>query len=146
MIEGLVVVRSRARSPIVNNNDLVIPLTKSEPDKTAKATLVRSRRKTTVPPSLPRVHLRIPKVQEAPAPVARRESSTAIENARRLAERLRKRQANSQLAGNQRALVEEQRGGAALRQRQGDQANDGPTTHKTIEPEDILRRAFIAKW
>ena len=129
MVTDLVTQERSAELPIVID-ELAIPSTKSEPDKTAKATLLQSRRKATAPPSLPRLHLRMPKVQEALAPSARRENSKAIQNARRLADKLRNRQAKSQLADKQR-----------------ESANNGdPTISKAIEPEEILRRAFIAKW
>ena len=129
MVTGLVAQERPAEIPTVGD-DLAPPSPTTELDKIANGPLLQSRLKVTAPPTAARVQSRAPEKQEAPAPSSRRENSKAIENARRLADKLRKRKAKSQLAEKQKASVN----------------NDDPTISKTIEPEDILRRAFIAKW
>ena len=84
----------------------------------------------------------MPAKQNTRAPIVKRESSTAIENARRLAEKLRKRQA----ARKQRRSVESERGGGNPNHAPPDPADNELTTGNATKPEDILRRAFIAKW
>ncbi|MGI9408897.1 MAG: VOC family protein [Hyphomicrobiaceae bacterium] len=121
---------------------LEIPSPGTAVDKTAGETQQHSRLKRAALPSEPRVQSRTPEKQKTPAPIANRERSTAIENARRLAEKLRKRQA----ARVQRPPGETDRDGGGPNQAQPDPADSGLTTGKAIKPEDILRRAFIAEW
>ena len=47
---------------------------------------------------------------------------------------------------DERALVDAERGGVTRNQEQPDLSDNGLTASKTTEPDDILRRAFIAKW
>ena len=121
---------------------LEIPSPGTQADKTAGETQLQSRLRQAALPSEPRVQSRTPEKQKTPVPIAKSESSPAIENARRLAEKLRKRQA----ARVQRPPVETDRDGSGPNQAQPDPADSGLTKGKAIKPEDILRRAFIAEW
>ncbi|MGI9410848.1 MAG: hypothetical protein ACR2OV_12285 [Hyphomicrobiaceae bacterium] len=121
---------------------LKTPSPGTQVDETDKGTLLQPRLKGAAPPTESRVQSGTPEKPKLPAPIVNRESSTAVENARRLAEKLRKRQA----ARNQRRSVEAERGGVTRNQRQSDQAENGSTTGNMTEAEEILRRAFMAKW
>ena len=142
---GFVAPGKPAKLPTVIT-DLEIRSPRKEVDETAKETQLQRRVMGAAWPTVSRVSTGTPEKQEAPAPTAKSESSTAIKNARRLAEKLRKHQGKSQRNRNERALVDAERGGVTRNQEQPDLSDNGLTASKTTESDDILRRAFIAKW
>lgn len=103
---------------------------KLEPDEAAKESQLQSRPQGAKPTTAMRIQSEAPALLEKPAPAVRRENSKAIENARRLAEKLRKHLANSRPAGTKQPPAEA-----------GRSADD-----RSAEPVDVLRRAFIVNW